>query len=301
MPLDRAVESQIRLFTDTFTHVEDLPLASINTKQSRLSQNRRTEKLDDEHAFRIAEAMDLGVEPPPIIVNKVGANEYRVVDGNHRVEGYRLNDRETIRAYVLEVDGDTYRQMCLSANAYNGKPLTDADRMANALVQVNNGLPATTASKVWGIRPDRLQVARREQEGIQKLSDAGVRSNVSPKVAVAMNRLEVDQIRRLAPELRDVTAVDAENAVRAILAAPAAERDTEAIRQAGVLADRRATRQAPKTKAKAAATTASVRRLLRDALVAVQTNHAHLNDTAVRDLVAELAREVEKHEVRTAA
>lgn len=293
------VESKIRLFTDDW-ELRSARMNEIDVPRSRHAQNRRTEKLDDEHAFRIAESADAGVEFPPIVANQVGDSLW-IIDGNHRHAASELLGRDTIPAYVVKVDHDTYTQMCLWFNATNGKPLSDADRVQNALAQIHLGMPATTASKLWGIRPERLQVLRREREGREKVAMAGIKApKLSAAAAEIANRLEVDHIKRLGAELPQATAKDLEDAVRAINAAPAAERDTEALRQSVVLEQRRQTRAAPKAKQKGAMTSAQARTRLKEVLIAVRANRALLNDQALVRLISELA-EVSDGAARSAA
>ena len=293
------VESKIRLFTDDWD-LRTIRLDEIDVQRSRKSQNRNIEKLDDEHAFRIAEATDAGVEIPPVVANQVGESLW-LIDGNHRHAAFDLLGRETIPAYVVQVDHDMYEQMCLWFNATNGKPLPDAERMRHALAQIMLGMPATTVAKLWGVRPERLQLARREAEGREKVALAGVRApKLSAASAVAANRLEVDHIRRLGPELSQATVKDLEDAVRAINAAPAAERDTEALRQSIVLEQKRQARAAPKSKQKGAMTSAQARAKVKEVLLAVRSNRSLLNDSALIALIVELA-EVGREAARSAA
>lgn len=288
MHRNRVIESQIRLFTDDWD-LRTIAMSDIDEAASRNAQNRRGEKLDEDHAFRIAEAMDLGVEHPPLIVNQVG-DRYWIIDGNHRHAGSQLLGRDHLDAYVVRVDADTYTQMCLSGNAFNGKPLTDADRVANAIAQIERGMSSTTASKLWGIDSKRLQFLNREREGRRKFADAGVQLPKGVRLqqghAEILNRLEVDHIRHLGAEAVRANKADLETAVRCINAAPSADRGVEARKQSIVLETKRQQKALPKARVM---TNGQARRHVKEVLLAVRTNRAMTNDATLVALVTELA------------
>lgn len=283
------VESQIRLYTDNFRGPVEIDIDTIELKQSHKHQNRPT-KVNDENVLRMALSTELGVQLPPIIVNKVGSRKH-IVDGVHRVEERKLSDKKTIWAYETEVDADTYAQMCLGANAGNGLPLTDHQRMVNALAQIELGLPATTAGKVWGIDPERLRQARRADEGRKKIAEAGLTTKgIRDGAAEVINRLEVDQIKSLGKSLEGATIKEVSDSVQAIIAAPAADRATEAVRQSIVLDTKRAERNKPKTRRQSALSGAQLRHRAKEILAAVRANHAHANDDELARLVDEIAK-----------
>lgn len=285
-----SVESQIRLYTDMFDKPAEIAIDQIDTKQSHQNQNRGSTKVDDENVLRIASSAELGVILPPIIVNRVGSR-YQIIDGIHRTEAAKLRDKSTIWAYVVEVDADIYAQMCLGANASNGKPLTDKERIANALAQIRLGLPATTAGKVWGIEADRLGRIRRASSGKEKIVEAGLNANkVREGAAEAINRLETDQIKALGKTVETATIKEIEDAVQAILSAPAAHRATEATKQAIVLETQRTARIQPKARTRQALSGAQLRHRAREILHAVRANRNHSNDTELVSLIAQIEK-----------
>jgi len=289
---NKAVESQIRLFTDAF-EMRRIPLAHIDTNGSLpKGQNRRTMLLDDEHVFGMVEAASIGVEFPPLIVNEVQPDCYVIIDGNHRRAASEKLGRTAIAAYVVKVDPNTFHLMCLSANAWIGKPLPHEAAVDNALAQIELGLPATTVSKLWGIPADRLQFLRRQQEGRRKVAEAGLKvAQLSGAAAELANRLELEHITKLGAELTQATSKDLEEAVRIINAAPAASRNAEARRQSAVLERKRQARTAPKSRQKGALSAEQARTRIKEVLIAVRSNRALLDDDVLVQLVDDLWEE----------
>lgn len=281
-----SVESQIRLFTDDF-NLARIPLTEIDVARSLDSQNRRATKLDQDNVERIMLAVDQGVRVPPIVVNdEVG--KYVVIDGNHRLDAFRLNDKQDVWAYIVKVDADTFTQMCLYFNVANGKSLAPAEIMEHALTSVALGMQATVAAKLFGIPSETLSKKRRAIEGRAKAVDAGIKgaAKIPDAVAEVINRIEDAHVKVLGKTLTESSASDVRAAANAISAAPSAERDVVAIKQAGWLENVRQEKAKPKSRKATALTQVQARRAVRQLVVGIRENRALLND---RDLVNALS------------
>lgn len=282
MNRNEAVESQIRLFTDSF-QLLDIPVCDIDKEASLRNQNRAVTTLDEANLHRMTEARKCGIAMPPIILNKAG-NKYLVIDGNHRLE---TEPSPTIRACVVQVDDTTYRQMCKSANAWNGAALKDQDRLQNAMSQVDEGLKISVVAGIWGLDAGLLSEELRRRDGKRKAKAAGI-TVTNNEVAVQINRLELSQIKDLGPSLSVAAGPEVKQAVKAILDAPAERRAAVALKQAGVLEQKQIDKKKPKTRAKQSMSVTQARVLAKKLLDGINRNRSLLNDSELSTMLTRL-------------
>jgi uncharacterized ParB-like nuclease family protein len=290
--LNASVESQVRQWTDDFK-AKEIDIASINVDESQNNNNRGAGKLDEDNCKNMSLAIDRGVVLPPIVVNKTQSGRHVVIDGNHRVHAKTLADKQTIEAFIVEVNPDIFLQMCLWFNTTNGQPLTHSQRVDHALTAVRNGMELTQAERMYGIKADHLGKKRKAQEGRRKAASAGL--NAAAKITsegllAQMSRLEVEHIRSIGAVIADVNINELAAAVNAINNAPAAERGDEAIRQSGRLEQQVKSKHTPKTRIGKTMTMEQVRTSLRRSLTALGANSVLLNDPTISSLIDELAK-----------
>lgn len=282
MEKDKAIESRIRLFTDGFELLE-IDVARIDRDASLSNQNRRDTALDPNNLTRMDKARDCGIAMPPIVVNQAG-DKYLIIDGNHRTYGHRS---PTIWAYVVKVDDTTYRQMCKSANAWNGATLKDEDRLQNAMSQVDEGLTISVVAGIWGLEAPVLSHEIRRRDGKRKAKAAGV-TVTNNTVAEQINRLELSQIKALGAALSVAAGPEVQQAVKAILDAPAERRGAVALKQAGVLEQKQIEKRKPKARAKQSMSVTQARVLAKKLLDGILRNRSLLNDSELATMLTRL-------------
>ncbi len=158
-----SVESWIASFDVPTADLIELPLDKINHTASVKNQARLV-SIDKALAHRYAQAMAAGAVFPPIVVADTRQG-YVVIDGNHRVKGFKTNGVETHMAYVVKVTEVLRTMMTITANNLNGLPPSDEERRAHARtlaafglassqIALHTGLPSSTVGDI--LRVDKL-------------------------------------------------------------------------------------------------------------------------------------------------
>jgi len=113
--------------------------------------------LDSTNVKRLKEAIDAGVVLPPIIAD---AKSYRIIDGMHRAEAYRLLFGDAAEASVEFRDYKNEKEMFLEAarlNAEHGLPLTPKDRVHVALTAKRKKIPLAAIADALGMTKESLK------------------------------------------------------------------------------------------------------------------------------------------------
>jgi ParB-like chromosome segregation protein Spo0J len=106
--------------------IESFPIERVPVDSLVFSGSPRRAGEDQQHIRLLAEA----TEPlPPIVVHRP---TMRVIDGFHRVQAARLNNRATIAARMVDCDEDMAFVLAVEANVTHGLPLSRVDRAAAA-------------------------------------------------------------------------------------------------------------------------------------------------------------------------
>lgn len=175
MPADSKTEAWLQNFgVENFT-LEVLDIANIDRQASLSNQARVTSQpIDDEVVANYALAIEAGAEMPPIVVVPT-TNGYKTVDGNHRFVAYDLAGKTTIEAYVLHDTSETQRLLLtFDANTRHGLRTSSAERLAQALTLVANGITPAEAARVLNISPHTLYQRIQAQEAATQLAGEGV-------------------------------------------------------------------------------------------------------------------------------
>jgi transposase-like protein len=107
----------------------------------------RTDGIDQEHVERLSALV--GALPPIL----VGREDYRVIDGVHRLKATALRGQETIEVKWFDGTPEEAFLRAVTANAEHGLPLTTRDRSAAALriVRTHPQLSDRTIARTVGL------------------------------------------------------------------------------------------------------------------------------------------------------
>ena len=126
-------------------------LVSVKTLERGTFQCR--EKLDADTVKRYAEAMDAGVELPPVVLWTDEDGRVHVVDGEHRVQaaiqrdGADPDEEAMIRARWIQGTNADAWVYAIKSNGSNGLPYTPAERAA-AIKRLHDEWPEMTVREI---------------------------------------------------------------------------------------------------------------------------------------------------------
>lgn len=180
----------------TFTrHEPALPLRKLDLVASMTNQSR-DQPIDQPTVDRYVAALDDGALFPSIIVRDIDG-QLVILGGNHRTRAHVDAKRRTIDAVIVTCDNLTALEIAYGDNATHGLPPTDNERLAHALVLVDQGRTARAAARTVGIDPQRVH-RRLASVGVEKrAARAGVAAEltrVSRTVHPRLASLRGDQL-----------------------------------------------------------------------------------------------------------
>lgn len=201
-----------------------VPIAAVDWVASMKAQNREAQELHKPTVASIVESMRSGQPVPPLILRRLPNGKLIVVNGNHRGAAGRELGLDSVAAYVVEVDDDTFYLMSATANAINGREAGADFILKSAAYAVSvKGFPAARVAPMFGLTAHRLNDYMQAMQGQAMLKTAGQRAMVPATKAAEIARLDQDQATYLASELAhpSVTADMVRKAITAIKSSPA--------------------------------------------------------------------------------
>ena len=106
--------------------------------------------LNEDHVLHLAELIEAGTELPPISIT----SDMLVVDGRHRIEAYKLNSLDQIKAPLVEVrDKTSLIAEAYRANIGGALPPTPADTEHTIKLLVGSGASMKKIATLLGLPP----------------------------------------------------------------------------------------------------------------------------------------------------
>ncbi len=153
-------------------------------------------KLDEDWILQLAQLIENRQELPPIEVTK----DHELVDGRHRIEAYKLNNRTEIECVLVE-ETDRLKLVALAftANVGGSKPPTQEDIKFTIRTLLRDGV---SRRKIIEMMPFPKEVTRRYVDDVQS-AEAKQRMNQAVDAVVegemtvkdAAEKLAVDPIK----------------------------------------------------------------------------------------------------------
>lgn len=136
-------------------------VVKVHIGQLRIAESPRLNGVDPDHARALAEVDDT---LPPIIVHHP---TMRVIDGMHRLEAARMNERLEIDVRFFHGDWADAFRLAVRANAAHGLPLTRNDRKAAAarILQDQPQLSDRSVAHTTGLAAKTVARIRRQSGG----------------------------------------------------------------------------------------------------------------------------------------
>lgn len=188
-----------------YEFVPSVPVAEIDIAKSLDNQARLADPLNEERVQQYAEAMENGSIFPPIICWRDG-KQLVIIDGNHRLAAWMLNDWAAVPVWVVNTkDLDTITQLTFEANAHHPAPNSSEERMQHALHMVRLGVPQVEAAARMQVKNTELNSAWRKAEADRRATTLGIKAHIWNPIAASsktrLNALRSDQIFRKAVEV----------------------------------------------------------------------------------------------------
>lgn len=193
----------------------------------------RADRLDLDHVWTLRQSLDA---LPPVTVRPVDGH-YVLVDGHHRLEAHRLEERTEVRAVVVDLDDDEAYEAAVAANVTHGKPLSIRDRKAAAAELLRRRpewsdrrvgeATGLTNKTVAALRPDRPTEEIPQLDG--KRAGADGKRRPATKAAEAEQR---DKLRDFYREHPDASLSEGAAAVGGVSKMTAAKARVEALDEA---------------------------------------------------------------------
>lgn len=125
--------------------------------------------LNEDHVLHLAELIEAGTELPPISIT----SDMLVVDGRHRIEAYKLNSLDKIKATLVEVrDKTSLIAEAYRANIGGALPPTPADTEHTIKLLVGSGASMKKIATLLGLPPSITRRYVRLGEGERRSSEA---------------------------------------------------------------------------------------------------------------------------------
>jgi ParB-like chromosome segregation protein Spo0J len=132
-------------------------LKMIDWKKSR-ENLAREEFLDDHHKDRIKRAIENNCSMPKVVLQRTPNGRYIVAGGNHRctatLELFGMD--ELVECYVIEVDSEKFKAVCVALNLSNGKPLSHLELLNKAAEYIQIGNTQKAAADLFGLSPTSI-------------------------------------------------------------------------------------------------------------------------------------------------
>jgi ParB-like chromosome segregation protein Spo0J len=225
-----ATETWLKSHGATFTFT-NINLEQVDKVASHRNQARVSGPINDETVVLYAAAIEQGDQFPPLVVHQKKDGKFVVIDGNHRVAAYELNDIQTSEAYVVSDINETQRLvLTYESNAKHGLPTGLQERLRQAINMVEMGATMIDASKTLGLPFTRVQNSVAQFKTDKRLTQLGVsRWDRIPTTsrrrlsAIASNKV-LEETAKLAVESQ-MTGTEIENLVVRINSKKGSESD----------------------------------------------------------------------------
>jgi hypothetical protein len=226
---DPRVENWLNAHKLKYSYREALNLDAVVVDAAAKQNIRITERIDDDLVLRYAVALENKADFPGIVVyansspSKHGVT-YGLISGWHRTEAYRLADRKTVTAYVIEglTDALTINMLRRTANIFEGKTVSAAEALQQAYYLVGQGYTSADAARLMSMPKQRVAnfvaaqhtaarlvvipetkdvvLTASQLEAMRKLGDAQLR-----EVALLVRdaRLNIEDERELIRQIRE--------------------------------------------------------------------------------------------------
>ncbi len=169
-----ATESWLKSHGATYTF-GTINLEQVDKVASHRNQARVSGPINDETVVLYAAAIEQGDQFPPLVVNQKKDGKFVVIDGNHRVAAYELNDVQTSEAYIVSDINETQRLLLtFEANTKHGLATGLQERLRQAVNLVEMGATMVEASKNLGLPFSRVQNAVAQFRTDKRLTQLGV-------------------------------------------------------------------------------------------------------------------------------
>jgi ParB-like chromosome segregation protein Spo0J len=113
---------------DPFDMIDCLPVVEIAISALECGLFQRGSGTDPTHVKLLADAASAS-ELPPIVVQE---NNFRIVDGMHRLEAAKMRGETTIRAHLVSCSDEDAFILAVKSNTLHGLPLSRTDRIFGA-------------------------------------------------------------------------------------------------------------------------------------------------------------------------
>jgi len=160
-----------------YEYKESIPISQIDIEKSLKNQARVRIAILPETRDSYAAGMKNGDKFPPIIVywsDRLDA--YVIIDGNHRIQAAKQIGRLDFDAYIVDVHQDalTIEILTRGANAIEGYPFTNSDRLFQAKYLVGLGTSQAEAASLMKISQSTLSDEMLADIVNKRLSDLGL-------------------------------------------------------------------------------------------------------------------------------
>jgi hypothetical protein len=239
--------------------LEYVPIGQVDKELSLRMQNRGREvlTLDQHHLSKMLDSVvKFGIVLPPLVGIRLPDGRIVLSDGNHRYDVTEVTDATHVAIYIIttinEVEDPLFRRMCLHANQLNGKPLTRADALNNALDDIELGGSITKTAELYGIPENGLRRERAIRKGRGKAIVAGLKEgrNLDPALAVEIGHdaFHPDLIAALGNRISAASGTELKRAREALKDMSPAEMAEAPARLGGMLDAWRVERNSPKNR-----------------------------------------------------
>lgn len=225
MARDENIETWLKSHGATFD-LQTIDLANVDRAASHRNQARISGPVMEETVILYASSMEQGDQFPPFVASKRKDGKYVVVDGNHRVAAYDLNDIAKAEAYILSNMTDTQRAvLTFEANTKHGLPTGLQERLRQAIHLVELGATQTDAARALGLPLRRVEAAVMQFQTDKRLQQMGIQrwDRIPATARRRLHSIHSEKVLRSVVELAiesKMTGMDVDNLVARVNAAP---------------------------------------------------------------------------------
>ena len=152
-----------------------IKLDQIDKVASHRNQARVSGPINEETVLLYGAAVESGDQFPPLVVSQRRDGKYVVIDGNHRVAAYELNNVGQSEAYVASDINETQRLLLtFEANTKHGLATGLQERLRQAVNLVEMGSSIPSAAKNLGVPEGRVQAAVQQFRTDKRLAQMAV-------------------------------------------------------------------------------------------------------------------------------
>lgn len=196
MARNEATETWLKSHGATYDF-KTINLDQIDKVASHRNQARVSGPINDETVILYGAAIESGDEFPPLVVNQRRDGKFVVIDGNHRVAAYELNNVEQVEAYVVSDITETQRLLLtFEANTKHGLATGLQERLRQAVNLVEMGASMIEAAKNLGLPMSRVQSAVQQFRTDKRLQQLGVQrwDRIAPTTRRRLYNVRSDKV-----------------------------------------------------------------------------------------------------------